>query len=133
MEDMLVAQVHLLFSFVDEDSNDGEMVPCALVVSWFIMDSGECDCDTGMWMVKPEGTQRDRPVQVIPLKSIARGAHLLPKYGIGFLPDYITYINALSEFQVYIRKTTHYLILLNFTLFVLFHLTNLYLLKTIVQ
>ena len=32
-----------------------------------------------------------------------------------------------------IRKTTHYLILLNFTRFVLFHLTNLYLLKTMVQ
>ena len=33
----------------------------------------------------------------------------------------------------FIRKTTHYLILLNLTWFVLFHLTNLYLLKTIVQ
>ena len=100
MEGMLVAQVRLLFSFVDEDSNDGEMVPCALV-SWFFLDSGEHDHDTGMWMVKPEGTQRDQPVQVIPLKSITRGAHLLPKYGVGFLPDYITYVNALDKFQVY--------------------------------
>lgn len=100
MEGMLIAQVHLLFSFVDEDSNDGETVPCALV-SWFLPESNECDHNTGMWMVKAEGTQRNRPVQVIPLKSIAQGTHLLPKYGVSFLPNYITFVNSLDEFQVY--------------------------------
>jgi len=100
MEGMLIARVHLLFSFIDEDSDDGETVPCALV-SWFLPDSDERDHDTGMWVVKPEGTERNRPVQVIPLKSIARGAHLLPKYGVGLLPDYITFVNALDEFQAY--------------------------------
>ncbi|KAF8234289.1 hypothetical protein L208DRAFT_1359755, partial [Tricholoma matsutake] len=38
---------------------------------------------------------------VIPLKSIARGAHLLPKYGVSLLPNSITYINALDTFQIY--------------------------------
>jgi hypothetical protein len=75
-------------------------VPCALV-SWFLPVSDQRDPDTSMWTVKPEGTRRRQPVQVIPLKSIARGAHLLPKYGIGMLPDYVTHINALDEFQAY--------------------------------
>jgi hypothetical protein len=39
--------------------------------------------------------------QVIPLKSIAHGAHLLPQYGVGLLPDYISHTNALDEFQTY--------------------------------
>jgi hypothetical protein len=98
MDGLLVARVHLFFSFVDDYVE--ETVPCALV-SWFIAASDHRDPDTGMWMVKMEGTRQHRPVQVIHLKSIARGAHLLPKYGIGFLPDYISYVNVLDEFQTY--------------------------------
>ena len=73
---------------------------CALVC-WFLPASNQQDPNTGMWTVKPEGTQGHQPVQVIPLKSIARGAHLLPKYGIGLLPDNITYLNALDNFKEY--------------------------------
>ncbi|KAF8157500.1 hypothetical protein BJ912DRAFT_866975 [Pholiota molesta] len=98
MRGMLIARVRLLFSFIDED--DGIVVPCALV-SWYLPASDERDPDTGMWLVKPEGTRMSQPVQVIPLKSIARGAHLLPNYGIGLLPEYITYTNALDEFETY--------------------------------
>ncbi|KAF9484214.1 hypothetical protein BDN70DRAFT_952012 [Pholiota conissans] len=54
-----------------------------------------------MWTIKPEGTRNYRPVQVIPLKSIARGAHLLLKHGVGFLPEYITYTNFLDEFEAF--------------------------------
>lgn len=101
MRGMLIARIHLLFSFVDYETDEGgQTVQCALV-SWFLPASDQRDPDTGMWTVKPEGTQMRRPVQVIPLKSIARGAHLLPKYGVGILPDYITHINALDEFQTY--------------------------------
>jgi hypothetical protein len=101
MRGMLIARVHLLFSFTDCGADDcGETVQCALV-SWFLPASDQRDPDTSMWTVEPEGTRRHQPVQVIPLKSIARGAHLLPKYGIGMLPDYITHINALDEFQAY--------------------------------
>jgi hypothetical protein len=101
MPGMLVARIHLFFSFTDyETDEDGQTVQCALV-SWFLPASDQRDPDTRMWTVKPEGTQMHRPVQVIPLKSIARGAHLLPKYGIGILPDYITHFNALDEFQTY--------------------------------
>ena len=98
MEGLLVARVHLFFSIVDE--YDGEMVPCALV-SWFISNQDHCDPDTHMWTVRPEGTHMQQPVQVIPLKSIARGAHLLPQYGVGLLPDYVSHTNALGEFQTY--------------------------------
>ena len=98
MEGMLIARLRLLFSFVDAD--DGDVVPCALV-SWFVPTQGEHDPETGMWTVEPEGTRACRPVQVIPLKSIARGAHLLPKYGSGFLPNTISHVNALDVFQAY--------------------------------
>jgi hypothetical protein len=101
MQGMLIARVHLLFSFTDYETNEGgELMECALV-SWFLPASDERDPDTDMWTVKPEGMRRRRPVQVIPLKSIARGAHLLPKYGVGMLPDFITHINALDQFQTY--------------------------------
>ena len=43
MEGMLITQV----SFVNEDSDDGETVPCALT-SWFLPDSNEHEHDTGM-------------------------------------------------------------------------------------
>jgi hypothetical protein len=98
MAGLLVARIHLFFSFVDDV--DGETVPCALV-SWFVPASNHRDPDTGMWIVEAEGTHRQRPTQVIHLKSIARGAHLLPKYGVGRIPDYITYVNSLDEFQTY--------------------------------
>ena len=103
MKGMLVARVRLLFSFTDLDydvKNSGETMQCALV-SWFLPTSDQCDPDTGMWTIKPEEMQGCQPVQVIPLKSIARGAHILPKYGVGILPDYITHTNALDEFQTY--------------------------------
>jgi hypothetical protein len=101
MQGMHIARIRLLFSFTDYETNeDGEQIQCALV-SWFVPASDQHDPDTGMWTVKPEGTRTRRPVQVIPLKSIARGAHLLPKYGVGMLPDYVTHINALDVFHSY--------------------------------
>ena len=68
MQGMLIAWLHLLFSFIDDD--DGETVPCTLV-SWFVPSQDHTDPDTGMWVVQPEGTRARRPVQVIPLQSIA--------------------------------------------------------------
>ncbi|KDR66445.1 hypothetical protein GALMADRAFT_147875 [Galerina marginata CBS 339.88] len=101
MQGMHIARVRLLFSFTDYETNEeGDQVQCALV-SWFVPASDQRDPETGMWTVKPEGTRMRRPVQVIPLKSIARGAHLLPKYGVGMLPDHITHVNALDAFQTY--------------------------------
>jgi len=33
------------------------------------------------------------------------GAHLLPKYGVGMLPYYITHVNALNTFHTYLRES----------------------------
>jgi len=98
MQGLLVARVLLFFSFVDDV--DRETVPCALV-SWFVPASNCRDPDTGMWTVKPEGTRTSHPVQIIHLKSIARGAHLLPKYGVRSLPDHVSYLNSLDLFWTY--------------------------------
>lgn len=101
MEGMLIAHIHLLFSFTDyERDHNGELVECALV-SWFLLASEHRDRDTGMWTVKPEEKVGHPPVQVILLKSIARGAHMIPKYSVGFLPDSITHVNALDMFKTY--------------------------------
>jgi hypothetical protein len=54
MAGLLVARVHLFFSFVDD--MDQETVPCALM-SWFVPASNGRDLDTGMWTVKAEGTR----------------------------------------------------------------------------
>ena len=61
MAGMLIARLRLLFSFVD--AADGEVIPCALV-SWFVPAQEECDPETRMWTVEPEGTWACRPVQV---------------------------------------------------------------------
>ncbi|KAF9549689.1 hypothetical protein CPC08DRAFT_769029 [Agrocybe pediades] len=98
MKGLLVARVRLLFSFFDDYTR--KTVPCALV-SWYVPAQRRKDPETQMWVVKPEGKPNQRPVQVIHLKSIARGAHLLPRYGVGRLPDYISYVNSLDEFQTY--------------------------------
>ena len=98
MVGLLVACIHLFFSFVDD--MDQETVPCALI-SWFVPASNCHDANTGMWTVKPEGAQTWQPVQVIHLKNIAQGVHLLLKYGIGPLPNYVSYVNALDAFQIY--------------------------------
>ncbi len=56
MQGMLIARIHLLFSFTDYETNSegGDLIQCALV-SWFLPASGQRDPDTGMWTVKPEG------------------------------------------------------------------------------
>ncbi|EKM77823.1 hypothetical protein AGABI1DRAFT_101528 [Agaricus bisporus var. burnettii JB137-S8] len=79
MRGMLIARIHLLFTFTtDEAVNGSETSQCALV-SWFLPTSDEPDLETGMWAVKPEGTQQYQPLQVISLKSIARAFLLLVK------------------------------------------------------
>ncbi|KAI9449699.1 hypothetical protein F5148DRAFT_966255, partial [Russula earlei] len=52
-----------------------------VLVNWFVHNN-EPDPDTGMWTVQLECNRKgELNVQVIPLKTIAHGAHLLPVYG----------------------------------------------------
>ena len=101
MQGLLVARVRLLFSYFDAYTR--EDIPCALV-TWFIHpdDDPERDEITGMWKVCPERDEKGHhPVQVIHLDTILRGAHLLPCYGDGFLPEEITYNDALDAWDSY--------------------------------
>jgi len=101
MGGLLVARVWLLFSYFDPYSR--EDVPCALV-TWFVPpdDDSERDEVTGMWKVCPERDDDGQcPVQVIHLDTILRGAHLLPCYGEGFLPEEMTYNDALDAWDAY--------------------------------
>ncbi|KAF8877448.1 hypothetical protein CPB84DRAFT_1880549 [Gymnopilus junonius] len=72
----------IAFGATPHDSETDQVIQCALV-SWFLPTSDQHDPDT---------------VQVIPLKSIARGAHLLPKYGVGMLPDHIMHTTIATNF-----------------------------------
>jgi hypothetical protein len=101
MGGLLVARVWLLFSYFDPYSR--EDIPCALV-TWFIhlYDDPERDEVTGMWKVCPERDEDGQcPVQVIHLDTILRGAHLLPCYGEGFLPERMTHSDALDAWDSY--------------------------------
>ena len=104
MHGMLVACVLLFFSYYDTYLN--ENVPCALV-NWFVLDGDEPDEATGMWVVRPEYEGRVRTLEVIHLNSIARGAHLLPVYGSGFLPEDFQYEVSLDVFSSYF--VNHYI------------------------
>ena len=96
MHGMLVARILLFFLF--HDVYHDEDVPCALV-NWFIPDGDGPDEATGMWVVKPEYEGRAQTVEVIHLDMIARGAHLLPVYGSGFLPEDFHYSVSLDVFK----------------------------------
>lgn len=101
MGGLLVAQVRLLFSYFDPYSR--EDIQCALV-TWFIHpdDDPERDEVTSMWKVCPEQDDDGQcPVQVIHLDTILRGAHLLPCYGTGFLPEEMTHNDALDAWDSY--------------------------------
>ena len=98
MHGMLIARVLLFFSFYDPYLT--KSLPCALV-NWFVPDEDKPDEATGMWVVSPEREGNERTLEVIHLDSIARGAHLLPVYGSGFLPEDFQYTVSLDAFRSY--------------------------------
>lgn len=104
MQGMLVARVLLFFSYFDSYLDTD--IPCALV-NWFTRHGDKPDEATGMWMVQPEYHGGTRTLQVIHLDSIARGAHLLPVYGTGFLPEDFDYVFSLDAFKCYF--VNHYI------------------------
>lgn len=96
MEGMLVAWVLLFFDYHDDFSDI--TVPCALV-NWFLPRGR--DGVTGLWVVEPEKIAGQKPVQVIHLETIARGSHLLPKFGDGFLGEEFSFVDALDAFRTF--------------------------------
>ena len=98
MHGMLIARVLLFFSFHDPILR--EVIPCALV-NWFIPVSDQRDKAMGTWEVKLEMAGVRPTLEVIHLDSIVRGAHLLPAYGRGFLPEDFDFRDALEAFRSY--------------------------------
>ena len=94
MEGMEIGRVLLFFSFFYRRKAHS----CALI-NWFVHDN-EPDPDTGMWTVQLECDRKGEPnVQVIPLETIARGAHLLLVYGSMRIPDDFSHHDALDSFN----------------------------------
>ena len=54
-----------------------------------------------MWVVEREELDGIRPLQVVSLSAIVRGAHLLPVFGEGRLPERFSYTDALEAFTRY--------------------------------
>lgn len=98
MQGMLVAHALLFFLFYDPYLN--KEIPCVLV-NLVIPQGDNPDEVTGMWMVCPEYQGSIQTLKVIHLDSIARGAHLLPVYGSGFLPEDFHYSFALDAFKFF--------------------------------
>ncbi|KAI9508577.1 hypothetical protein F5148DRAFT_947461, partial [Russula earlei] len=71
---------------------------CALV-NWFVHNN-EPDPDTGMWTDQLECNRKgELNIQVISLKTIAHGAHLLPVlYGSSRIPNDFSHHDALDSF-----------------------------------
>jgi hypothetical protein len=102
MEGMEIGRVLLFFSFFYRRKSHS----CAFI-NWFVPND-DPDPDTGMWTVQLECDQRgEANVQVVPLETIARGAHLLPVYGSNRLPDDFSHHDALDSFYSFF--VNHYI------------------------
>ncbi|KAJ7648027.1 hypothetical protein FB45DRAFT_783012 [Roridomyces roridus] len=93
-----VARVLLFLSF----KHAGTTHECA-VVTWFSPISTEPCPDVGMWMVKPDTDDRGRRriMDIISIRSILRGVHLIPIFGDKFLPRGFKYSDSLDSFKAY--------------------------------
>ena len=98
MGGLLIARILLFFSFYDPVLQT--YIPCALI-NWFVPISDKPDPNTGMWVFEPKIEGGEHSLEVIHLDTILRGAHLLPEYGSGFLPEDFSYIDALDAFKAY--------------------------------
>lgn len=97
MQGMAIGRVRLFFSIYFHR----RCWDCALV-HWFNRRSNEPDSETGLWVVELELDRHGNPiVEVISLDTIARGAHLLPVYGEGFLPERFDFRESLDAFDAY--------------------------------
>ena len=54
-----------------------------------------------MGVLKPEVLEGKLTLEAIHLNAIIQGAHLLPQYGSGFLPEDFCYTDALNAFKLY--------------------------------
>ncbi|KAG0703375.1 hypothetical protein DFH29DRAFT_981942 [Suillus ampliporus] len=93
MQGLEVARVCTFFSF----RYQGEIYPCAMI-RWFNKVGNAADEDTGMWIVRPKGSDEHA---IIHVDAIYRAAHLIPMYGTDFLPPGLKYYDSYDAFRAY--------------------------------
>ncbi|KAG1888937.1 uncharacterized protein F5891DRAFT_1131963 [Suillus fuscotomentosus] len=97
MQGLEVARVRAFFSF----RYQGRLYPCTLI-SWFDKVGDAPDEDTGMWIVRPGfGADSAPGYAVIHIDSIYRAAHLIPMYGVQFVPWELKFYHSYDAFQAY--------------------------------
>ncbi|KAJ7884750.1 hypothetical protein B0H14DRAFT_3128302 [Mycena olivaceomarginata] len=96
MRGIVIGRVLLFFSFVFADRS----FECALV-NWFVPVGNAPDPDTGMWVVELERYRGVPTVAIVPVDSIARGAHLIGVYGTAALPEDFHFSDSLDAFNTY--------------------------------
>ncbi|KAG2108411.1 uncharacterized protein F5147DRAFT_799705 [Suillus discolor] len=94
MRGLEVARVRTFFSF----KYRGNTYPCA-VIHWFDKVGDTADEDTGMWIVSPAGGASKHAV--IHVDAIYRAAHLIPVYGMEFLPQGFKCHDSYDAFRTY--------------------------------
>ena len=76
MRGLEIARVLSFFSIIHE----GQLYQCALV-HWFSRVGNKPDEDMGLWVVRPEFNDNDKPnLAIVHVDTIFRAAHLIPVY-----------------------------------------------------
>ncbi|KAF8140679.1 hypothetical protein K438DRAFT_1995789 [Mycena galopus ATCC 62051] len=96
MHGLVIGRVLLFFSFTFAERS----FECALV-NWLVPVGDAPDPDTGMWVVELEHCRRVPTLAIIPVDSIARGAHLIGVYGMTALPEDFHFSDSLDAFNTY--------------------------------
>lgn len=68
------------------------------MIRWFDKVGNAADEDTGMWIVRPGGSDEHA---IIHVDAIYRAAHLIPVYGTEFLPPGLKYYDSYDAFRAY--------------------------------
>ncbi|KAG2115732.1 uncharacterized protein F5147DRAFT_743328 [Suillus discolor] len=96
MLSMIVVQIFCFFSFT---FTNGCTYPCALI-HWFYRITEERDELTGMWMVALSFNEDgSRDLSIIHIDSIIRSAHLLPIFGMQFVPRGLQFYDSLDVYR----------------------------------
>ncbi|KAJ7483082.1 hypothetical protein B0H11DRAFT_1205027 [Mycena galericulata] len=96
MGGLIIGRVMLFLSF----AFGGEDYQCALV-HWIVPVGDTSDPDTGMWVVEPELVAGGPSLEIVDLKAIARGCHLIGVYGTSALPEDFHFSSSLDAFNTY--------------------------------
>ncbi|KAI0314791.1 hypothetical protein OF83DRAFT_1165069 [Amylostereum chailletii] len=97
MRGMATGRVKLFFSFTHAHI----VYPCIFVDHFKRMGNAP-DPVTGMWKLRPETSCTDMRIQSVEhLDSVLRSAHLLPVFGVGFIPHDFRFSYSLDSFTSY--------------------------------